>query len=321
MNRSRRAFVKQAVQASLAMPWVGLPLWGRIATGRAAELAKPDAPIGIGFSLYGMRSLPLADALTACRTIGYDSVELPVMADWPADSAQFGVDAQRVFREQLEETGLRLSGLMENLVLLAPADGHAANLARITAAGRIARSLSPERPPVVETILGGKPEQWNDVRSAMVSRLKEWGRAADDAGATIAIKPHVAGAVHTPEDAVWLCEETAHPRIKAAFDFSHYQLRGRQLGECLDRLLDKTVFIHVKDARGTQDKFQFLLPGEGTIDYVDYFRRLATGRYQGDVVVEVSGQIHSNKDYDPLVAAKRSHAALAAAARQAGVRP
>ena len=45
--------------------------------------------IGLGFSLYGMKSLDIATALEAVSKIGYDCVELPVMKEWPADSATF----------------------------------------------------------------------------------------------------------------------------------------------------------------------------------------------------------------------------------------
>src|SRR4051812_19638519 len=76
-----------------------------------------DAPraIGLGFSLYGMRSLTISSALQAPPNIGYDCVELPVMPDWPADSARFSADARRELRGELADRKLRLTSLMENL--------------------------------------------------------------------------------------------------------------------------------------------------------------------------------------------------------------
>jgi inosose dehydratase len=129
----------------------------------------------------------------------------------------------------------------------------------------------------------------------------------------VAIKAHVGGAAHRPEHIVWLMDQARSPRIRAAYDYSHFQLAGLGLAESLQALIGRTAFIHVKDGRGTPDKFEFLLPGEGTIDYKDYFRRLRALPYRGVVVVEVSAQIHRRAGYDAAAAARQSYAALAAA--------
>ena len=73
------------------------------------------------------------------------------------------------------------------------------------------------------------------------------------------------------------------------------------------------MFIHVKDTEHAQGKRSFLLPGEGTIDYVEYFKLLAASKYRGDVVVEVSGQVFGKPGYDPLAAARKCYNHLAAA--------
>src|SRR5688500_1355649 len=83
----------------------------------ARENARSDdaqRAIGLGFSLYGMRSLSLRAGIDEVAKIGYDCIELPVMTDWPADSARLTSEARRVLREQLAERRLRLTSLMEN---------------------------------------------------------------------------------------------------------------------------------------------------------------------------------------------------------------
>jgi inosose dehydratase len=291
----------------------------------ATSLTADEKPrrIGLGFSLYGMKSLPLDRAVRACAEIGYDCVELPVLADWPADSARFTAAVRKAFAKTLADEGVRLSAVMENLPLLAD-NKVADNLDRLKRAAEIARDLVIDKPPPVETVLGGRPGEWEQVKEKMVERLGDWARVMADAKVVLAIKAHVGNACRTPEDLIWLLKQVDSPWIKAAYDYSHFQLQGLELAATLKTLLPQTVFIHVKDAQGEAGKFQFLLPGAGTgnreVDYPAYFRQLAAGDYRGDVVVEVSGQIHSQPGYDPLAAARQSYVPLARAFTAAGLR-
>jgi inosose dehydratase len=154
----------------------------------------------------------------------------------------------------------------------------------------------------------------------MADGLKEWAHVAEQDKTVLAVKAHVGGALHTPQDAKWLVDEVDNRWVRLTYDFSHFQLRNYRLDESLKTMIDDAVFIHVKDTSGTADKFQFLLPGDGKIDYVAYFNQLKAHKYHGPVVVEVSGQIHSKPGYDPLQAARHSYDNLAPAFRQAGLR-
>lgn len=287
---------------------------------RALGAADGKRTIGLGFSLYGMRSLPLADALTACASLGYDSVELPVMSDWPGDSAKLPAEARRDFRTQMNDLGLRLAAVMENMPALGDEVEHAANLERLKRACALAVELKQtDKMPLVETIVGGKAGEFEGVKNRLVNRLKDWAKIAEKAKATVAVKAHISNAVQRPEQLIWLLEQVASPYLKGAYDYSHFQLQELKLADTVAALLPHSVFIHVKDTEHSQGKRGFLLPGEGTIDYRQYFRLLAASDYRGDVVVEVSGQVASKPGYDPLVAARKCYNHLAPAMRGAGI--
>ena len=288
----------------------------RAAKGRS----EPRPPIGLGFSLYGMKSLGFAEAIAACGEIGYDCVELPVQAGWPGDSAKLSKKAKDEIRAALADMGVRLSSLMENLHAGVDDARHAANLDRLKRAGELARELSPEKPPVIETILGGRPADWEKARERMSDRVTDWAKAAEATETVIAVKAHVSGAMHLPEHVVWLLEAVDRGWIRAAYDYSHFYLRDVGLEASLETLLPHTAFIHVKDGRGSLEKVQFLLPGEGETDYARLLRLVNGSSYTGDVVVEVSGQIHGKPEYDPIHAAQKSYRPLAAAFEKAGVR-
>lgn len=293
------------------------------ACGQVLAHAAENGPrrlIGLGFSLYGMRELPAATALSTIAEIGYDCVELPVMKAWPYDPAELNAAARAALRGGLSDRGLRLSALMENLPIAGiDASQHREQLERLKRAAELGHELSPDQTPVIETILGGRPDQWEVSKSAMAERLVDWVKTAEAAKVVLAIKAHVGGAMHRPEHVVWLLEQIGSRHLKAAYDFSHFQLRGLDLAESIGALIPHSVFIHVKDGRGDASQFQFLLPGEGTIDYAALLKLAAAGGYAGDVVVEVSGQIHSRAGYDPMAAAKKSYGPLAAAFQAAGL--
>jgi inosose dehydratase len=298
---SRRTFLGQTT-AVLGLTALGAPL-------RAQD--KAAASFGLGFTLYGMKALALDDALKTCADIGYDGVELCLLDGYATTPAQFGAADRTKLRESLAALKLRVSGLMENFSLLADDAQQAKILERIKAAGQLAHDVSPEALPPLETVLGGKPAEWDEAKERMAERLHGWARAAEEAKIVLAIKAHVMSAVQNPERLLWLWRAVSHPAIQLAYDYSHYQVEGLALDETLDAILPHTSFIHVKDVSGTPEKVAFLLPGEGTIDYGAYFKKLQEFGYRGDVVVEVSAMLFKKPEYDPKEAARKSFAAPA----------
>jgi inosose dehydratase len=289
--------------------------------GAAAAPKSPKSLPTLGFSLYGMKGLELGEAIRTCAALGYDDVEFALMPGFPADPLMLAKTRRRELRDLLVSQGVAVPALMENLPAVVAVDAHRSNLDRIARAAELGRDLSPDRPPLLETVLGGKPADWESLREPMAERLRAWAEVARKHDLVVAVKPHASGALHRPDDAVWLVKAVGSPHIRLVYDYSHYEAQGLPLDATLARLSDHTAFIHIKDGRRVDGKVQFLLPGEGTTDYAAYFRRLVELGYAGSVTVEVSGMIHQRADYDPVAAAKQCYQTLAAAWNKADLPP
>ncbi|MEZ5351409.1 MAG: sugar phosphate isomerase/epimerase [Bryobacteraceae bacterium] len=276
----------------------------------SAALAAP-ARLRLGFSLYALPKLPLSESIDLCRDIGYSGVELCLQPGWPAEPKLLEASSRRRLRDQFRRRRIELVSMMDQLSLVAAPDDHAANLRRIEEAARLFRDLSPRTAPLLETVLGGKPDQWEQLRETMVERLEDWARAAARLRIVIAIKAHVAGAVNQPSRLLWLLQRVNSRWIRAAYDYSHFQLIGLDLTRTIADLAASTVFVHVKDADGDATKFRFLLPGDGRTDYHEYFRLLAANNYRGWIVPEVSAQLQRAPGYDGVDAARRCYRHLA----------
>lgn len=299
---SRRLFLQSTIAGGIASSVV------------ASELTQRPS---LGFSLYGMKSLLIPEALHACAEIGYTHVEFCLNSGFPTEPAVFSAESRQLAVQQLRQLSLQLPCLMIHLSLTTDEVAHAAALQTIQTAAMLAHELVPEQPPMLETVLGGSPAKWDEQKELMVRRLEGWAKAAEESRVNVALKAHVGSAVNSPERLLWLLNAVPSPALCAAFDYSHFELQGLDLKDSLEQLLPHTRFVHVKDSVGTPQKFQFLLPGEGRTDYLAYFSLLKHFGYNGPVCVEVSGQVSGKPDYDPLAAARKCYAVLSDALERA----
>src|SRR4051812_41422169 len=121
--------------------------------GARAAGSKPS----LGFSLYGMKTVPLNEALKTCAEIGYSNVGLALNPGWPTEPKLLSADARKDLRRQLDSLRLGVSALMLNMSLAVDDAAHARNLEALKGAAQLAHDLFPDQPPLIETVLGGKP--------------------------------------------------------------------------------------------------------------------------------------------------------------------
>ncbi len=284
----------------------------------ASTLLAAAAPVEVRLHLgnYGMQAMPVDKALGAIRQIGYDGAELCLMAGWPSEPTKLDAAARRRIR-----TGeVPIPTMIENFNTLVSEADHGRTLDRIRAAAGLAHDIEPKRPPILQTVLGGKPNEWEQVKDKMASRLADWARVAREHHIPLAVKSHIGSASNTPEKLIWLLDQVKNPSLTAIYDYGHFQLLELDLKATLATLLPRSSFVTVKDGRMVNGNPQFLLPGDGTIDYRQYFSILKKQRYRGWVLVEISRQLQMLPGYDPIAAARRSYGYLAPLLSEAGLR-
>ncbi|MBL8176033.1 MAG: sugar phosphate isomerase/epimerase [Bryobacterales bacterium] len=280
--------------------------------------APPPTPrIRLSIGTYGMQELETDRALALIQNTGYDGAELCLMPGWPTEPSKLDAAARR----RIRSTRFPIPSLLENFSLFADDAAHHATLDRIRRAAALAHDIAPDSPPILQTVLGGKPEQWNSHNKLMAARLLDWARVAGENNLRLAVKAHFASACNDPGKLLHLIGQVSHPALNGLYDYSHFQLMNIDLYESLLQLLPHSLFLTVKDGRLSGGNPQFLLPGDGAIDYDLYFRTLRQRNYSGWMLVEISRQLQAQAGYDPERAARQSYRFLSAGLRRAGLRP
>jgi sugar phosphate isomerase/epimerase len=270
-----------------------------------------------GYGTYGMRTLATREALQLIADIGYEGVELCIMPGWSTDSATISPETARTVGGVLHDRGLVAFAFIDSLGMSSDPKRRDKNLERIKRAAALADRLRVS--PVLDTVLGYKSADWDRVKHAMADEVGAWAEQAKDAPLTIGIKPHASQALDRPEKALWILKQVSKPNIRVVYDYSHMQLEGLSIERSLRPLLPYIATISVKDAKGTADHPQYLLPGDGTIDYVAYFRLLKEWNYRGFVSVEVSRMIFDAPGYNPVRTAHLCYERLKPAFRSSGL--
>jgi len=143
------------------------------------------------------------------------------------------------------------------------------------------------------------PELTSDQWSALGQGLEELSEIAGQRGISLGYHPHMQTVVQSA-DQVWALAEAA-PNLKFTIDTGHLRFAGADEIEILERLIGRTVHLHIKNtrdrvcdaARAGNMPFAFAVtegcftvPGDGGIDFPKVFEILEQHGYQGWMVVE-----------------------------------
>ena len=275
----------------------------------------------LGYSTWGMPTVPVDVALAHLAALGFDGVELTVIPGYSTELNSLNKSERRRILKLLQKHGLDLPAVAGHTSLMEEdASVHAANLERLKATIDLAVDWAgADGPPAIDTTAGSQPDAWESRKALLVERTQELAEYAQARGVMIAMEPHVGSIIDTPQKMVELIELVGLPNVKVNFDISHFNVMGYSIEESVSTLAPHAVHTHVKDEIGLAPNHQFLIPGEGVFDYVTYLKAMERHGYTGYISAEVSVMVQRRPAYDPLQAATQTYATLAAAFETAAI--
>jgi inosose dehydratase len=235
---------------------------------------------------------------------GYTGTELGPYGFFPTDP--------KVLQPQLEKRKLKLLASFVPVKMTDPAAG-AAVMERIRKVGNLLAALkapflvmaddqSTERNAYSGRVYDpGCPtltaEQWKHVGKIVADAEK----VAKEFGLDLVFHPHVATYVETPEECERFFDATSHTNIGLCLDTGHCVYGYGDAVKEAEKYKSKLRFVHIKDcnvtvlqeARKKKWTFEeaiehkvFTIIGQGSIDFLSFFRTLLKNGYSGWSVVE-----------------------------------
>lgn len=276
----------------------------------------------ICYSTWSMQKPSVDEMIRNLAEIGFDSMELTVAPGWSTELDSLDQAERKRIRGLLDRYNMPLPAIAGHRPLLAldPAE-HDDNWRRLVGAIDLCVDLAgPEGPPSLDTTVGaGKNQSWDQVMNLLLERLTALCDYARERGVVVAIEPHVGDVLSTPQRARELLALMNHPALSLTFDISHFNVQGVPVDQSVSLLAPVSCFTHIKDERGRAPDHEFLIPGEGEFDYVNYLNAMHEAGWTGDVGVEISLMVQRRSNYDPWTAARQSYEVVSRAFEAAGV--
>jgi len=275
----------------------------------------------LGYCTWGMPTVPADTFIPFLAQLGYDGIELTVK---PGYTTQLSVlDAAERWRiaQMLKDHHLELPAIAGHMSMVErDPDIAERNWAQLIGTVDLAIDWAIDgTPPAIDTTVGGKSGQWDELKPLLLERVGELVRYGEQRGVVIAIEPHVGDMLDSVGRTLELLDAIRSPYLKLNFDISHFNVQGIPYQESVAALAPHTVHTHIKSERGRAPHHEFLIPGEAEFDWVGYLHAMREHGYTGFITAEVAIMVQRRPGYDPLAAAEQTYRTLARAFEQAGI--
>jgi sugar phosphate isomerase/epimerase len=273
----------------------------------------------LGCSTWGMPKVPIDQAVAHIAGLGFQGIEITVAPGWSTELGTLSTEERKRIAGLVKQHGLTLSAI-GHAVLLESDALREVNQSWVRSIVDLAAEWAQDgRPPVVNVLSGGRTAEWDTQLDATVERMVEAAHYAQSKGVTLAMEPHVDMLVDTPDRTLEVLKLVNSSALRVNFDISHFDVLGLSLQDSIDKLAPYAVHAHVKDQRGRHPAHQFMIPGEGDFDYVNYLKSMQGAGYSGFITAEISIMRQRKPDYDPIAAATLAYQTLSAAFATAGI--
>ncbi len=272
----------------------------------------------LSYSTWGMKTTPIDIAVRHCAGLGFDGLELTIIPGWPTDAAGLTRADRDTIRRLYDDYIIELCGFSGNINLLGE-DWDAIRNTFCSYLDLAAEMQKPGEHLIVTTTSDGSAAEWEATKAEIANRIGVLAEYAKSTGTMVGIEPHVGSSCHLPQHAIWLTEQVASDALTLHFDISHFNVQGIPMEESIRLLAPLAKHTHIKDEAGLAPDHQFLIPGEGEMDYPGYLRGMDAAGYDGHIVVEISLMVQARPDYDALAAATQSYNVVNAAFIEAGI--
>lgn len=251
-----------------------------------------------GFNTNGLAHHAFEDAVSLLSQIGYEGIAITLDHDllarrdgdffWRVPLAELQETVRRSGLRSVVETGARF--------LLDPWKKHVPNLLDPNSAQRALRQKFYARAVELAQALGsdcvsiwsGTPlasELETVLMARLVEELKKLVDFAGERGVKIAFEPEPGMFIATMDQFERLLD-SAPEKLRLTLDVGHLFCQNEPIPFYVQRHAGRLVNIHFDDAR--RGVHEHLFPGEGEVDFEEFFSALRTISYSGGVFAELS---------------------------------
>ena len=241
----------------------------------------------LGCSTITFRMLDLPTALDWIAAEGFQAIDLGVIAKFCPHVNPLDMDAgdHRRLADEIAAHGLRVSTCNAwSLTALNGPEGPETELGWLRASLRLAAALGCY---ALSMQPGRKADeaQWLEQARAVAGIIAGLGAYARDAGVQLAVEaPHKGTLAETFDQALAFLEMLNTDLVGVALDTSHIRNGGATLPQAVSVYGERVKHVHLRDFK---DGSISVTPGDGDIDFGEFFRLMQQRGYTGDFNLEL----------------------------------